>query len=412
MADRSVVGIRLAGLVTGTGEAIEEATVFVQNDRVVEVRAGRGKTRRTARIEDLRPLIGLAGLIDVHVHLTFAWDRKPGTDPWSRLETLTAAERVFLAQENARKVLECGVTTVRDLGASEGTSFAMRRLIDDGLMIGPRMFVAGAGLHTSNAPLARCIISPAPCCAPRHDSVCADSVAEVARAARQQLATGADWVKLFASTGSGDDVSGFQTFSREEIEVAVNVAHRAGKRVAVHSYGPEAAHDAVVAGADSIEHAVDIDDVTLAEMVKRGTTYVPTVDHNRYYIDNRQEYGYDDAAVIRLRAFIRRNVETLRRALAAGVRVAMGSDAVFTGFGQNVRELDWFVKAGMSSEAALRCATVAGAELLGQSGMLGVVAPGAFADLVAVEGDPLKSLSALARVKWVMKGGVVAVDKR
>ena len=236
---------------------------------------------------------------------------------------------------------------------------------------------------------------------------------EVTRAARQQLAMGADWVKMFGSTGSDQDVTGFQTFTLDEMKAAVTVAHQAGTRIAIHSYGPDGARDAVAAGANSVEHATDMDDATIAAMARTGVYYVPTVDHYRYYVDHRQEFGYDSAVVARLTDYRRRNLATLRKAIQAGVRVAMGSDAVFTGFGENARELEAFVEAGMTPEAALRAATVSGAALLGLEAELGLVAPGFLADLIAVDGDPLTDIQAVSRrVRWVMKEGAVVVDRR
>jgi imidazolonepropionase-like amidohydrolase len=265
------------------------------------------------------------------------------------------------------------------------------------------MFVAGYGLQITSSPYRPGGGPPGP--------GQADGVAEVSRVARQQIAAGVDWIKMYGSTGSDQDVTGFQTFSFEEMKAAADVAHRAGKRIAIHSYGPDGARDAVRAGAESVEHATDVDDATLAEMARRGTFYVPTVEHNRYYVAHREEYGYDQAVVDRLNAYVARNAETLRRAVRAGVPIAMGSDAVFTGFGENTRELEWFVKAGMTPAQALATATTNGAKLLGMSKQLGVVAPGAFADVVAVEGDPLADIGAVVRgVRWVMKGGRVVVD--
>jgi imidazolonepropionase-like amidohydrolase len=232
------------------------------------------------------------------------------------------------------------------------------------------------------------------------------------RVAREQIAAGADWVKMFGSTGSGQDVSGQQTFTFEEMKAAADATHALGKRIAIHSYGPSGARDAVRAGADSVEHATDMDDATIAEMVRRGTFYVPTIDHNRYYAENGDRFGYAAGYRERLEDFIRRNLETTRRAVKAGVRIAMGSDAIFTMFGENTRELGWFVKAGMTPEQALRTATTNAAALLGQEGALGAVAPGAYADLVAVEGDPLADVDVVIRgVRWVMKGGTVVVDR-
>jgi imidazolonepropionase-like amidohydrolase len=155
-----------------------------------------------------------------------------------------------------------------------------------------------------------------------------------------------------------------------------------------------------------------MDDATIAEMAKRGTYYVPTIDHNRYYVENGSKIGYTPGFESRSQVFIARNLETARRAHKAGVKFAMGSDAVYSMFGQNTRELGWFVKAGMTPEEALKTATMNAAELLGKGNELGAVAPGYFADLVAVEGDPTADIAvAVEKVKWVTKGGAVVVDK-
>jgi imidazolonepropionase-like amidohydrolase len=229
---------------------------------------------------------------------------------------------------------------------------------------------------------------------------------------RQQIAAGADVIKMYGSTGTDDDVTGFETYTYEEMKAAVDTAHQFGKKIAIHSYGPDGARDAVRAGADSIEHATDMDDATIQDMAKRGTFYVPTIDHNRYYVDNGDRIGYAPGFKERLLAFIPRNLETTRKAFKAGVKIAMGSDAVYTMYGQNTRELGWFVKAGMTPEQALETATGNAAALLGKEKELGAVAPGYFADLVAVEGDPLADINVtLNHVKWVMRGGEVVVDK-
>lgn len=404
VAFAETVAVRFGQLVTGKGTVIQDAVVLIEKDRVTAVGSGAAAVPAEARLIDLRPLTGIPGMIDVHTHMTFYWDKTPGSKPWTQLGTLNSAVTVFLAQENARKTLESGVTTVRDLGSWDGNDLAMRDLIERGAMVGPRMFVSGCGLHITSDPFRPGVTRPDPCRA--------DGVAEVQRAARQQLAAGADWIKMYGSTGSDQNVTGFETFGYEEMKAATDVAHRAGKRIAIHSYGPDGARDAVKAGADSVEHAVDIDDATFNEMVKRGTVYVPTVDHNRYYIDHKDEFGYDQAVVDRLNGYILRNAETLRRAIKFHVKIAMGSDAVFTGFGENTGDLSWFVKAGMTPAQALDSATIVGAELLGKATELGIVAPGAFADLVAIDGDPLKEIAAVLKVKWVMKGGKAVVDKR
>jgi imidazolonepropionase-like amidohydrolase len=169
----------------------------------------------------------------------------------------------------------------------------------------------------------------------------------------------------------------------------------------------------VRAGADSIEHGIDLDDATIADMARRGTVWVPTIDHNRYYVDAREEFGFAPDAIPPLKAYIEKNLESTRRAFKAGVTIGMGSDAVYTMFGQNTRELEWFVKAGMTPAQALATATTIPAALLGHSKDLGAIAPGYFADIVAVEGNPLADIDAITKgVRWVMKGGAVVVDRR
>ncbi len=405
-AGAQVTAIRFGRLIDGRGGVQTDAVVLVKGERVTAVGTGDKAVPAGASIVDLRKYTALPGLIDVHTHMTFYWDRTPGTKPWTQLGTLGDAVTVFLAQDNARKTLETGVTTVRDLGSSDYNDIAMRDLINRGAMVGPRMYVAGYGLHVNASP-----IRPGAVSTP--DPGTADGVAEVERVARQQIAAGADWIKMYGSTGSDRDTSGYQTFTLEEMKAAVEVAHFAGRRIAIHSYGPEGGRAAVLAGAESVEHAVDLDDATLAEMVRRGTVYVPTVDHNRYYIAHRNEYGYSIEDSAALTDYIRRNVATLRRAIRAGVKIAMGSDAVFTGFGENTRELDRFVEAGMSPAQAIATATTTAAALLGKEKDLGAIAPGYFADIVAVEGDPLSDITAVTqRVRWVMKGGKVVVDRR
>lgn len=401
-----VFALRFARVVTEAGPVIDDAVVIVEGDKIRAVgAAARTALPAGAQEIDLTRYTGLPGLIDVHTHLTYAWDGTPGTNPWQQLSARPTAATVYLAQVNAKHTLETGVTTVRDLGSWDYMDIAMRDLIASGAMMGPRMFVCGYGLHPTVSPSRPGYEEP--------PGGSADGAAEVMRVVRQNIAAGADVIKVYGSTGSADDVTGDETYTYEEMKAAVDAAKGRGKRVAVHSYGPDGARDAVRAGATSIEHATDMDDATLREMVKRGTFYVPTIDHNRYYAENAAIFGYDSSAVARLDEYRGRNLETLRRAVKAKVKVAMGSDALFTMCGENTRELEWFVKAGMTPAQALAAATVNGAALLGHEKELGALAPGYLADIVAVEGDPLKDIRAVTtRVRWVMKAGQVVVDRR
>jgi imidazolonepropionase-like amidohydrolase len=388
-ASAQTTAVRFARLWDGN-QLIDSPVVIVEADRIVRV-TPRGATPPGATVIDLSRYTGLPGLVDAHTHITYYWDRAPGTQP--RGQRRLPAVTVFLAQENARKTLETGVTTVRDLNASNDMDFAMRELIARGAMTGPRIFASGPGISASRTG--------------------APDLAALQKLVEDRVKAGADWIKVFGSRGGFESVDGTQTVTFEEMKTVVGTAHALGKRVAIHSYGAAGVRDAVRAGADSVEHGADLDEATIADMVSRGTVWVPTVDHNRYYIDAKDEYGFAPGAEIALRQYIDRNLESVRRAVAAGVRIAMGSDAVYTMFGQNTRELEWFVKAGMTPTQALASATTIPAALLQAEKQLGRVAPGYLADLVAVEGNPLERIDTLfSGVRWVMKDGKVVVDRR
>jgi imidazolonepropionase-like amidohydrolase len=402
---KALKAVRFGKLWDAKGKLWTNAIVIVEGDRIRSVTTDALAIPAGAEIIDLSKYTGLPGLIDAHTHMTMYTDETPGEPMLKQLTSNPPTVELFLARQGAMRTLESGVTTVRDLGADQYLDIAMRDLINRGEMIGPRMFVCGYGLYITNTPYKPGVNPPA--------GGIADGVEEVLRSVRQQIAAGADVIKMYASTGTDDDVTGFQTYSYEEIKAAVDAAHQFGKKIAIHSYGPDGARDAVRAGTDSLEHATDIEDATIQEMAKRGTFYVPTIDHNRYYVDNGDKIGYRPGYKEKLQAFIPRNLETARKAHKAGVKFAMGSDAIYTMFGQNTRELGWFVKAGMSPEQALRTATTNAAELLGKEKELGAAAPGYFADLVAVEGDPTTDINVvLNNVKWVMKSGAVVVNKR
>jgi imidazolonepropionase-like amidohydrolase len=285
------------------------------------------------------------------------------------------------------------VTTVRDLNASADTDFAMRELTRSGAMVGPRIIASGPGISArQGAP-------PDP--------------EAMRRLVEERVKAGADWIKVFGSRGGFENVDGTQTVSFEEMQAIVETAHGLGKKVAIHSYGASGVRDAVRAGADSIEHGADVDDETLAQMAARGIVWVPTVDHNRYYIDARDEYGFAPGSEAALQGYIDRNFDAVKRAVRAGVRLGMGSDAVYTMFGQNTRELGWFVKAGLAPAQALASATTTAAALLGMDKELGRIAAGYTADIIAVDGNPLDDLQALLTgVRWVMREGKVVVDRR
>jgi imidazolonepropionase-like amidohydrolase len=385
---------RFARLVNGDGSVVNDAVIVVSGDRIVTVASGDRALPARVQVTDLRGYSAIPGLIDAHTHMTYYWDRAPGSRPFGRGNTVrTAPELATVAMVNARLALETGVTTARDLGAGRYVDILMRNRINRGEAVGPRMFVSGSGLsRRQNNPF---------------------TLAQIDSFVKAQADSGADVIKVYGSTGTGADTSTTQTFTYAEMKAAVDAARKYGKRIAIHSYGAPGGRDAVRAGANTVEHAIELDDATLAQMAAQGTIYVPTIDHNRYYADFRSDYGYTDDQARGLDAYRAKNLETARRAFKAGVKLAMGSDAVHMMFGQNTRELGHFVQAGMTPVQALATATSNGAEMLGMGDRIGRVAPGYYADIVAVDGDPRSNIDVVLKgVKWVMKGGKVVVDKR
>jgi len=405
--------LRFGKLVDGTGAVLTNAVVVVEGDRIKSVSTAAASIPPNAEIIDLSQYTGIPGLIDMHIHLAGTVGAVAGPNNSvgrvpNQVLTRSPVIDMFLSQGAARRVLETGVTTVRNLGAFGFADIAMRDLINMGAMVGPRMFVSGPALRSSSA---LGVAVP---------EATADGPTEVTRVVRGLIAAGADVIKVFGSTWAGPPpLTMSQTqfvftgvhsmFTYDEIKAAVDAAHSLGKTIAVHSFGPDAVRDAVRAGANSIEHGPDIDDATLAEMARRGTFYVPTIYNNVYtaqYVRPQDREMVNDN--------LNRTMATVRRALKAGVKFAMSSDALGPSWmiGENTRELSWFVKAGMTPEQALAAATTNAAALLGKASELGMIAPGYFADLVAVEGDPLKDIDVVINnVRWVMKGGAVVFDK-
>jgi imidazolonepropionase-like amidohydrolase len=389
---QQVTAYRFKALLDNAGSGFTsraDAVVVVRGDQIVSVGSGDAAVPAGARVVDLRPLTAIPGLIDAHTHMTYYRDpllTPRGPSPRGRDSV------VIMSARNAMATLRTGVTAVRDLGAGGGADLALRDSIDKGVIVGPRMFVAGQGLSKR-----------------------ANDTVPLPVQIQARVDAGANWIKMFGSSGSYQNVTGVQTFNNDEMALAVETAHRLGLPIAIHSYGAPGGRGAMLAGAESIEHPAGLDDETLREWARTrpNTYYVPTIDHNRFYADNAALLGYTDQQIMALDSFRALNLDTARRAHRAGVKFAMGSDAVYWGFGENTRELAWFVEAGMTPAEALATATTNAAALLRMPDKLGRIAPGYFADIVGVAGDPLQDINVVInRVRWVMKGGQVVVDKR
>ncbi len=372
------------------GGVLEDALVVVRGDRIVSVGVDPRDVPCGAASIDWSAYTGLPGLVDVHTHRIYQTDDEPGTSPWARsgwLHQHRPAALAALARTAAARTLALGVTTVIDKGSGSAAPMvaALRDAIAAGEAVGPRIYSAGPGIggpvESSDALRAR---------------------------VREQAAGGSDLIKIWADRCSDTHLVCEPLFTGEQLMAGVDEAHRLGKSVAVHAYHADTAALAILAGPDTLEHPEGMDAVDLMDMDAMGITYVPTIDHNRYYRDNLGYFGYEPGMLAEFDAYIADNLATTARAHLAGVKIALGSDAVFTGFGENKGELGWFIEAGMTPLEALRAATIRGAETIAVDHEVGRVAPGYFADIIAVDGDPLADIDAvLHRVRGVIKGGVL-----
>jgi imidazolonepropionase-like amidohydrolase len=334
-----------------------------------------------ATVIDLPKATLLPGLIDAHVHLT--WD-----------DGKTEATR-----DAARKTLEAGFTTVRSCGAPEGADVTLRDAIDRGEVVGPRMIAAGAPLGVEGGICAQ--VFPG--------SGVFKTTEQALAHVRRVAASGATWLKLCAGGGvvPGPGDEGTVETAPEVMNAVVAEAHRLGLEVAAHAQGPAAISAAVRAGVDSIEHGSLPDEATARLMVERGTWLVPTFYRLRWRREQAAAQGAPKDKVDALAAAESNVREHQRRAIAAGVKVALGTDATVIPYGLDAREVAALVELGMTPLKALQAASVDAAAMLGWSDRVGSLRAGHFADLLAVEGDPLADPAALERVALVVKGGTV-----
>ena len=386
------------------GHELKNQTVIVQGDRVVGIAATEATAAQNGDREiDLRGYTLLPGLIDVHVHLTGTTD----FDPYFEL-SMTPGKEAIIGVENAKTTLEAGFTTVRNVGANGFTDVALRDEINEGHIPGPHMQVSGPPLGITGGHMDENLL-------PSQYHVVGEGVADgipaVQHMVRQNIKYGADLIKIGASGGvlsKGDDPQASQ-YTREEMVAIVNDAHRLGRKVAAHAHGAQAILWATEAGVDSIEHGSYIDDAGIKAMKAHGTYLVPT----SYLYDWYKENGHLPALYAQkmkdTTAVARANH---RRAIQAGVKVALGTDAAVYPHGLNAHELEVYVRDyGMSPLAALQSATLNAADLMGWTDRAGSLDPGKWADVIAVKGDPLGDIRTLQHVTFVMKSGVVYRDE-
>ena len=393
--------VRAAHLVdVHTGKILDNQTIVVTGDTITAI-APTSQTPAAAgdKVVDLGPLTVLPGLMDMHTHITM----DTNFDPYHEL-TVTPAKEAITGVVNAKTTLLAGFTSVRNVGAGGYVDVDLRDAIDAGTVPGPHMQVSGPALGITGG---HCDENLLPYQYHIVGEGVADGVAAVQQKVRQNIKYGADVIKICATGGvlsKGDNLQASQ-YTLEEMQAIAADAHRLGLKVAAHAHGAQGIAWAAEAGIDSIEHGSFIDDAGIAEMKKHGTYLVPTLYLEDWIIENGHLPAFYQQKMKDAIAVAKPNI---KKAYQAGVKIALGTDAAVYPHGLNGHELEVYVRdLGMTPLAALQSATVNAADLMGWSAKTGSLDAGKWADIIAVDGNPLENIKLVQDVKFVMKAGVV-----
>jgi imidazolonepropionase-like amidohydrolase len=387
-----------------TGAEPAAQTIIITGDRITAIApTASTPAQPTDKVIDLSNYTVMPGLIDVHTHLTMA----NNFDPYFEL-SMTPAKEAIIGVENAKVTLEAGFTTVRNVGANDFTDVALRDEINAGHIPGPHMQASGPALGITGGHMDENLL---PYEFHVHGEGVADGIPAVQHMVRENIKYGADLIKIGATGGvlsKGDDPQASQ-YTLEEMQAIVADAHRLGRKVAAHAHGAQGILWATEAGVDSIEHGSYMNEEDIAAMKKHGTYFVPTA----YLIDWMQENGHLSAFYAqKMKDVSSVEKQNATRAIKAGVKVALGTDAAVYPHGLNAHELDVYVNQfGMAPLAALQTGTINAADLMGWTDRVGTLEPGKWADLIAIDGDPLKDVKILQHVNFVMKSGIVYKDE-
>jgi imidazolonepropionase-like amidohydrolase len=402
--------IRAGTLIDGQSETPRKnQLIFVRGKRIEKIADGSSAIPAGAAIIDLSNATVLPGLIDSHTHL-FLWGEDPAKGGYdANILKAGIALRAARATYAAKRALEQGFTTLRDV-ETEGAGYGdigIRQAIEEGTIPGPRVFGATRGISTTGGYN---LEGYAPELVMPKGVQIVDGPVEARKATREQLDHGADWIKVYMTHRSWVDKQGHlvsqPTLTVDELRAIVDEAHGWGKKVACHAYNGEGLQRGLDGGCDSIEHGLDMTDAQIAQMAKQGTWYCPTL--GVYYADWAPA---DTPEGQRDRARANLHETTFRKAVRANLKIVFGTDIGGIPWQEPIaEEFKWMVKLGMTPGAAIQAATSRPAEMLGSKGELGVVAEGAYADIIAVGADPLKDIGELEKVKFVMKDGAVFKD--
>jgi len=407
-ASESWTAIRAGSLIDGKSDKPRnDQVIVVHGNRIESVTdSATAKIPSAATVIDLSKATVLPGLIDCHTHI-FLQGEDPAQGGYdANILNAPLALRAARATVAARRALEQGFTTLRDV-ETEGAGYGdvgIKQAIEQGYIPGPRLFISTRAISTTGG-------YPLEGYAPELDmpkgAQLVDGPVEARKAAREQLDHGADWIKVYMThrswVGKNGELVSQPTLTVDELRAIVDETHGWGKKVACHAYGGIGLHRALDGGCDSIEHGLDLDDAAISQMLKQGTWYVPTI--SAYYHDWAPA---DTPAGRRDRLRVSLHEPSFKKALKAGVKIAFGTDMGGIPWSEPIaQEFPRMVELGMPPMEAIQSATSRAAIMLDMDGKLGIVAPGAFADIIAVSGDPLQDIKALGSVQFVMKDGKV-----
>jgi imidazolonepropionase-like amidohydrolase len=400
------IAIKADRLIDGTGaEPLTDAVLVLENDRITAVGTGSDvRIPAGAKVIELKGYTLLPGLMDCHVHI----GGRPGDGGDTHKLKETIAHEAIYATVHAKITLDVGFTTVRNVGAGNYHDAAIRDLINEGVVPGPRIYAATRGLGSTGGHADINGWNP-DLNLPGYAQI-ADGVDELRRAVRTQIKNGADFIKITATGGvlSAGDALSEQAYSLEELEAVVETARMLGAKVAAHAHSPNGMNDAIRAGVASIEHGSLIDDEGIRLAKEHGTFVVPTLYTLDFIIHEGPEHGVPDYAIDKAKAMAKQQRERLRAAYHAGVKFAYGTDAAVFPHGRNAKDFKLLVEElEVPPMEAIQMATQNSAELIGIADDVGTLQTGKWADVIAVAGNPLDDITLLEDVRFVMKGGVV-----